>query len=243
MGNLIIKQESLLKKSWDVLFILDACRFDMFEQVYESMGLSGKLRCVDSEAIETDHWYQKHWSGHNNEIILVTPHARLFKNSHYKNFFGAINTSGIPEQDDWRSPEMAVKVFTDSQKENKDKRFIVHLIPPHLPFLGKCGRAWLEDIGLFKHPDYKRIASMCNAGDIKWDKIKEYYLENIRFSLGFIKDSLEKIQGKIVITSDHGDLLGENGLFGHGYEDENVREILTTVPWLELNNEKDTLDS
>lgn len=245
VGTLIIaSHEKMLKGNWDVLFVLDACRHDMFNLVHKESGMAGTLIPVNSGAIETDLWYEKHWSEYQEDIILITPHARIFKNGHCKNFYASVDTSDIKNQDDWRSPEMAVKVFREAQKENADKRFIVHLIPPHLPFLGEHGRKWLESIRLLIHPDYKRIAGLCNNGrDLTWSKVKEFYIENIKFAIGFIKNIPSEIAGKIVITGDHGELLGENGLYGHGYKIDSLLETLTTVPWFEFNNEKNTVDS
>lgn len=245
MRQVTTSHKQLLQQDWDVLFVLDACRFDMFDLVHKEAGIAGTLIPADSGAIETDLWYEKHWSKFQEDIILITPHARLFNNGHYKKFYSSVDTSDIKNQDDWRSPEAAVKVLAEAQRENEGKKFIVHLIPPHLPFLGEHGREWLRSVDLLVNPVYRRVADLCNKGhEPKWSKLKEFYTENLKFALGFVKGILPKIEGRIVITGDHGELLGENGLYGHGSKIgkiDSLLETLTTVPWFEC--EKNTMVS
>ncbi len=45
------------------------------------------------------------------------------------------------------------------------------------------------------------------------ERLREAYYHNLSLAL---KYALECVNGKTFITSDHGDLLGEEGLFHHG---------------------------
>lgn len=63
--------------------------------------------------------------------------------------------------------------------------------------------------------------------------LKEAYQKNLRIVLREIQSTIDKLSNlKIVITSDHGELLGEYGLYGHGFEVPELRKI----PWLEVEN-------
>jgi len=41
------------------------------------------------------------------------------------------------------------------------------------------------------------------------------------------------LEGEIIVTADHGELLGENGEWGHPIGSE--KPALRGVPWLEVN--------
>lgn len=57
------------------------------------------------------------------------------------------------------------------------------------------------------------------------------YKEDLRTTLQCIKGVIDEFPGKkFVITSDHGELLGENGRYGHSVDNP----ILFEVPWLEI---------
>ncbi|KXB01998.1 hypothetical protein AKJ44_01685 [candidate division MSBL1 archaeon SCGC-AAA261F17] len=58
----------------------------------------------------------------------------------------------------------------------------------------------------------------------------EAYENNLRAALAEVKKLAERLPGKTVVTSDHGELLGEDGLYGHGWRHPLLRE----VPWLEV---------
>lgn len=60
--------------------------------------------------------------------------------------------------------------------------------------------------------------------------MREAYEENLKTVLKYTQEIIKELNGKIVITADHGELLGEDGQFVH--HDEN-NPILREVPWLE----------
>jgi len=70
------------------------------------------------------------------------------------------------------------------------------------------------------------------------DGLREAYKENLCIVLGYAAQLCWEIMtisnGKIVITADHGELLGEHGKYSHGSGDQ----LLTEVPWFEVRNIK-----
>lgn len=58
------------------------------------------------------------------------------------------------------------------------------------------------------------------------------YRKNIEAALKSVKNLAQHLSGKMVVTSDHGELLGENGNYGHPLGSTN--RILRDVPWLEV---------
>lgn len=51
----LMEEQRPLDRSWDYLIILDACRFDVFEEVYDDF-LEGRLRKVESVGSSTPEW-------------------------------------------------------------------------------------------------------------------------------------------------------------------------------------------
>lgn len=62
------------------------------------------------------------------------------------------------------------------------------------------------------------------------DFLKELYSRNMKRALTEVSELVEFLSGKNIVTSDHGELLGEDGCFEHDYNHPKLHE----VPWLEV---------
>jgi hypothetical protein len=62
------------------------------------------------------------------------------------------------------------------------------------------------------------------------------YSNNLRIALECIAELVEELSGDIIVTSDHGECLGENGNYSHG-PGIKVRELLE-VPWFRMTRKK-----
>ena len=58
------------------------------------------------------------------------------------------------------------------------------------------------------------------------------YKENLNIVLKHVVELVDQLTGKIIITADHGELLGENGLYSHWPGSKNKH--LIEIPWLEI---------
>ncbi|KXB06000.1 hypothetical protein AKJ51_04350 [candidate division MSBL1 archaeon SCGC-AAA382A20] len=64
------------------------------------------------------------------------------------------------------------------------------------------------------------------------ETLKKAYLNNLKTVLKEVKNLSDRLPGKIVVTSDHGEFLGENGVYAHmPYANSS---ILKEVPWLKI---------
>ena len=70
------------------------------------------------------------------------------------------------------------------------------------------------------------------AEGVGTDTFRNAYEANLRTVLKEIGKMVEIFPGKVVVTADHGELLGERGKYGHIYWSANP--ILIEVPWLEV---------
>lgn len=77
------------------------------------------------------------------------------------------------------------------------------------------------------------LAGAVDDGYISQEEIKEIYYENLEIVLKYVNGLIDELVGKIVATSDRGELLCEYGIIGHP-KCRYYRE-LHEVPWLIIN--------
>lgn len=62
--------------------------------------------------------------------------------------------------------------------------------------------------------------------------LENYYEENLRLAMEQAQELVEELDGKVVVTSDHGEAFGEQGVWEHHIETH--IPALVEVPWLEV---------
>ena len=131
-------------------------------------------------------------------------------------------------------PEEVFKAYFASNEE----RAILHLMQPHPPFIGETSLPipWLVDLekkGVVKPGDQNRYRALYPYWVEKYgeDYVRKAYFDNAKYVVDKVRTFIDKLSCRVVITSDHGELLGENGRWGHlGLEVPELR----IVPWVEL---------
>jgi len=261
MKNIVAKtyQKGFLAQ-WDYLVILDACRYDVFAEVARERYGCEPLK-LDTRCHCTSWWYRKYWKRQDNDAHLVSAnpvpfHEHLGWNS-YQRFksatwadYASVRANAAAGDILKRFQEQGVNVFDPvialeifQTIKQPSERYILHLMPPHLPFLGSRGRALFERLGLGLTEDrnvYKAIQDHGRAGN--WGELRECYRENVEYAL----DALERYghlfrDGRLVVTADHAELIGdpsfdEEGIYRHA-KYVNVPDLwmtLRTVPWMEV---------
>lgn len=94
---------------------------------------------------------------------------------------------------------------------------------PHAPFIPNA----LQVSG-----NQESVWMAFRVGEFTREEIWNAYLDNLRYVLNDVSLLLENLDAKkVIITSDHGNALGEYGLYGHpkGYPLGYLRKI----PWIE----------
>ena len=66
--------------------------------------------------------------------------------------------------------------------------------------------------------------------------LRKAYAENLLIVLEYLTDLIPYLLGKVVITSDHGEFLGERFQFSHPCRSKH--EVVRCVPWFEVNKVK-----
>lgn len=251
----------VMEQDWDDLIILDACRYPEFEQNCE---LDGELKSVVSKGSTSREWIRKNFVGrefHDTVYVGGNPHMEKFSNEFYwvKKSYSASGThenykmaeGSIPG---WH-PEAVYESAIEAIGECPNKRRIIHFMQPHDPYIGSKAEELRNEVEERENVVFKKrrqmagediqsedklgcLRSAAGRGYISHDQLLEVYIENLDIVLDYVQDLLSELNGKAVITADHGELLGAgrftSNKYGHPigvYQSE-----LRIVPWLEINN-------
>lgn len=170
---------------------------------------------------------------------------------------------GWIEELDITSSRAITEAALEMRKRHPEKRLIVHYQQPHWPFPPSTGvsRSTLEPVerklsgngflwklserlaGSFhglrlalkkRRKGVENIWDYVREGLIDVSKVRSAYRESLRMVLEEVEHLVEILEGKIVITSDHGNLFGEHYMYGHP---PGMRfKELVEVPWLEVES-------
>lgn len=77
--------------------------------------------------------------------------------------------------------------------------------------------------------DYRNFAH-----EIGEDRVQEMYESDLRLAFRNVEELVNELEGKVVVTADHGESFGENDEWGHPIGSDNP--VLIEVPWLEVKN-------
>ncbi|PTD94211.1 hypothetical protein C9439_03950 [archaeon SCG-AAA382B04] len=120
----------------------------------------------------------------------------------------------------------------DNDRKNNDSRIFSSFRNRFGPKIANLlGYRRTEDLrkrwGLTKN-NFKAIFSSFGA-----KKSLEAYETSLTKTLRSVENLTEEVNGRIVVTSDHGEAFGENGVYGHGYYSAcRDLDVLREVPWL-----------
>jgi hypothetical protein len=227
----------IISKDWDNLIILDGCRYDVFAKInpYDESKLTKQI----SRGSSTKEFLRGNIKGrHLPEVIYITANPQYAKNYDGSNFH---STHNLFKSESWNKNSRTVLPTTFVEKslsiyeQTENKRIIFHLIQPHNPFIGDFGRQVINDSKLSFWP---RVRS----GNIDHSDNDLYaaYVENTVLVVKKLEKLLKNIQGKTIITSDHGQLIGDRlrpfPVKEYGHPSGVYTPKLVEVPWLAVNS-------
>ncbi|MFC7071586.1 hypothetical protein ACFQJ7_16885 [Halovenus rubra] len=239
----------VFEEDWDTLIVLDACRYDMFEK---NNSLEGSLSAKPSKGSATTEWLGANVDGRDlRDTVYVTANPQLerHRDDWKVKFHHVANVwldSGWDEQTGTVLAETMTDAAIDAHEQFPNKRLVVHYMQPHYPFVPAdtaVDKTHLDSIESDKDGAAgENVWNMKFAGeiDISREKLWSLYTANLEYVLEHVERLWTSLPGKNVLTSDHGNYVGERAFpvpvreYGHprGLYDE----PLTQVPWLEHTN-------
>lgn len=234
----------VMSEDWDNLVLLDACRYDYFKR-QQNLG-GGDLREVVSRGAHSWEFMKKNFVGRNlHDTVYVTanPHAEKLSDD----VFYTVETL----LDQWDSelgtvlPRDVVEAAVEANEKYPNKRLIIHFMQPHKPHLGSTAdsiRDRVELRGWDKYHGHKAVEgnlsgislwSAVKSGDVSINKTRQAYAESLDIVLDYTSELVNRISGKTIVSSDHGEMLGEHGVFvrRYGHPHDIYNRKLRIVPW------------
>ena len=225
----------IFAEDWDTLVVLDACRFDAFAA---RSDLPGRLESRESRGSMTPEWLHANFAGRDlTDTVYVTANSQFAANDGFDatlhaviSVWGADYEIGDRAVGALPSPETVTEEALAAVRRYPQKRLIVHYLPPHRPYLGPAGCSIDSELKLKELPgEIRRNPAV--ARDTIWTA----YIENVEIALEEVRELIETIPGRTVVSADHGELLGEPlpplGLSQYGHPRGIYREALVRVPW------------
>lgn len=229
------------------MFFFDAGRYDIFDQlVWDYMD--GRLERVYNGGFGyTGDWTTHHLVGDfgNRGLFSYVP-LRGFGAAEYdgrKHFATAPDVQPDRTVDD-RLAELGYLEFDEDRPAYEDRigphhinkavreradglnGGVIRYIAPHPPFLG------LEDLTSESTKTAKTRAAL-ERGDLTHEELTEAYIDTYEMAFEYACELIPDLDGRVVITADHGTCLSCGQLF-HGRRLD-MHDHMTVVPWFEVD--------
>lgn len=240
VGFLQSQKDLVWERDWDLIVVLDACRWDALN---DAMKID--VPKVKSVGTSTPDWIEKVWCQDEPD----------FRDVDY--ISGNATTTAAGEEDFYGDADLfehtryceAWRWFRDDHvgvprpvslyrlARRYDPPMVVHFVQPHIPFVGDFGM-YLRNLN-YPHtlPERTgdlpgtRLYRLAADGQISIELIREAYRTNLEHALTLAVRLCQDTKGKAILTSDHGEMLGPDD-WGHAsrYGDNPQVRI---VPWVE----------
>ncbi|WP_158854448.1 hypothetical protein [Halorhabdus sp. CUG00001] len=215
-------------EEWDICLVLDACRWDLIPEVDRPYLTNDWKYSVASSSGE---WIPKTFDGRDTSDV-----AYVTANPYSKNLLDASSFALLDEvweygfDRDLRT--IPADVVTDQALTawaDDPDRMVVHYMQPHHPFVPNP-----MDQGLprqeFDSQPWDNVWHKLRKGEVERDEVWDGYVANLEYVLNHVETLLHNADADVLITSDHGNVLGEWGMYAH--PDWVPLRSLKRVPWI-----------
>ncbi|WEL24023.1 hypothetical protein [Candidatus Nanohalovita haloferacivicina] len=226
--------EHIYEKDWDNLIILDASRHDTYQETLNPDSDSRITAQSHSRGFIRENFSEGDWS----DTVVITANP-FYNEEEFEKLVGAkpeeiFETIFQVWNTDWNEkhgtvmPDKVVEKVKTADKLFPEKRKIIHFMQPHYPFINSnIDDTSFEDAVLKE--DYDDIWEKTEKGETEPEEVRKAYLDNHNTVVQHVEKIQDLLDGKTVVTADHGNLLGENGFWGHP-GNSNLKP-LRKVPW------------
>jgi len=245
--------DPLVERDWDNVILLDACRFDLFEEGLAEHPLPGTTGKRTSVETGTPGYLAENFAGGQfHDVVYVTANPYVVTELPDDTFHAVDNVWDDGWDDDLQTvlPETMAERALAAAEEYPDKRLLVHFNQPHAPFVGEerlDGKnvSAIREVALGnERPDAReRLRTpfeQLGAGERARGEVWRAYRSNLVRALPAVEELLGELDGLTAVTADHGNALGERAwpfpirVYGHPLGIQ--IPTLTAVPWHTYQN-------
>lgn len=248
--------DEIMEEDWDNLILLDACRYDVFDQVNY---LDGDLERRISKPSQSEEFCEEYFEGktfHDSVYVTANAYGAQVSQNTFHDIYVTFGEDYRGGHSEGRAPETVKDAAIEAYENHPNKRIIVHFMQPHGPYIGPKAeelRARLRSKGI-EFVDWNRsdgtanrdgaIGNLMHAaqrGHISHSKFRKIYIENLEIVLENVEELNTILNGKTIVSTDHGELLGEEKILvprQYSHPKRTFARELREVPWLIVNSEK-----
>lgn len=236
----------VFEQDWDNLIILDGCRNDLLRSNDFPSGDYHTKLSGGSHTLE--------FMNHNvsntflDDVVWVTANPQVVKFEERIYHVKHVWEESWDDENKTVMPSSMVDAAIDVRSRFPDKRIVIHFAQPHYPFVGEKAEKNLPSHSTFdvdgileSDSGTNRIWIQVKEGRVDSKDAMEAYRENLELALPHVKNLINKLDGKTVVTSDHGNAIGDWSfpiplrIYGHpsGFYLDN----LVRVPWVVFDSD------
>jgi hypothetical protein len=219
---------------WDFLIILDACRADLMYEVadeYQFTSTQSAFSCASSSG----EWHRKNFTDKyaaekaRTALVSANPYTDMHVESEDFQLLDEVWRDAFDSNLGTVLPERVVDRTISAYRKSSPERLIAHFMQPHYPFIPD---PLDEGIAIdYDHTPWDTVWDRLRKGEVSKQQVWEAYADNLRYVLDQVDTLLRNIEAeRVVITADHGNLLGEFGLYAH--PQYVPIPALKRVPWI-----------
>lgn len=240
--------ERLVDTDWDNVLLLDACRYDLFEEVLGGHPLPGELSMRRSSQSGTPGYLAENFANEKfHDIVYVTANPYVNTELDESQFHAVVPVwrDGWSDEVQTVTPETVLEHALEANNRFPEKRLIVHFNQPHAPFIGekrlggrKASAIRQRALGRPEPDPRERVKTpfeRLGDGEVTREEVWAAYRSNLERAFPAVEELLDVLEGLTAVTSDHGNALGEFArpfpirVYGHPLGI--LIPALTEVPW------------
>lgn len=226
---MIDQKRKINEREWDILLVLDACRYDYFERNYGDY-IKGELKKAHSpvdctSGVATSEWCKEVFTEKYEDVVYLSTTPHINSSTSVNGFSGKNHFFEVVDvwKTDWNDEKGTVypgklnEKIIESADKYPDKKIIAHYMQPHFPYLSLDNPFNPKNRNPESHDDFRRKLRNFFGSKIR-RKIGDKWTRKIINSLNLpppnpMYETLERI--------------GEEGLL-EAYED-NLIKVLESI--------------
>lgn len=228
---------NVYEREWDTLVILDACRVDLMREVVGEYQFIEAVDSFESVGSMSEEWMRKTFTTEYKSEMARTAYvtANVFSEEVLEEaMFQTLDEVWQYAWDDGTGtipPRPVTDRAVDVARNEDHERLIVHYMQPHHPFVGD-ERIETVEADPFGRGSGRTAVDALRRGELSHDVFWAAYRSNLETVIDEVSILLDNHDAeRVAITSDHGDALGEWGIYDHPAGC--LHPVVKNVPWVE----------
>lgn len=223
----------IFAEDWDTLVLLDACRYDVYAEL---TPFDGPVEVRESRGSASKQFVRGNFQGRTlhdvvyvsgNQWYLLLEEELNCELHAYHDVERDVADGFVP------SAEAVTEAALAHHERYPDKRLLVHYMQPHYPYL----KTDVDGFELVR----EGLRETIRASDVDYEDVRAAYRDNLAYVLEHVERLVDGLDGKTVVSSDHGEMLGDRlspvPVRWVGHPPGVFVDELTSVPWQVVSEE------